>query len=72
MHHHITYHIWLAAIGGFLFILVGIARRVERSHHIKTGRKPESQLVWSLLLSAGICLLVFAFGIIIYQLNQQQ
>lgn len=67
---HITYHVWLAAIGGFLFILVGIARQMERSRLIKMGRKPESRLVWSSLLGVGICLLAFAFGIIIYHLNQ--
>jgi uncharacterized membrane protein YsdA (DUF1294 family) len=66
---HISYHVWLAALGGFVFILVGIARRMERSRLIKMGRKPESRLVWSSLLGVGICLLAFAFGIMIYHIN---
>jgi len=64
-----SYHVWIAAIGGFLFILVGIARNMERSRLIKMGRKPESRLVWSSLLGIGICLLIFAFGIMIYHMN---
>ena len=67
---HIGYHEVIAAIGGFLFILGGIARQMERSRLIKMGRKPESRLVWLSLLGAGICLLAFAFGTIIYHLNQ--
>ena len=65
---HITYHVWLAAIGGFLFILVGVARQMERAHLVKTGRKAESRLVWTSLLGVGACLLVFAFGIFIFRM----
>lgn len=65
----ISYHVWIAAIGGFLFILVGIARQMERSRLIKMARKPESRLVWLSLFGAGICLLAFAFSIIIYHLS---
>jgi len=67
---HISYHVWIAAIGGFLFILAGIARNMERSRLVKMGRTAESRLVWSSLLGAGICLLAFAFSIIIYHLSQ--
>ncbi|MBS1531206.1 MAG: hypothetical protein JSU01_12945 [Bacteroidetes bacterium] len=67
---HITYHVWIAAIGGFLFILVGIARQMERSRLVKMNRKPESQWVWVSLLGLGVCLLIFAFGIMTYHPNQ--
>jgi len=64
-----SYHVWIAAIGGFLFILVGVARQMERAHLVRTGRQAESRLVWTSLLAIGACLLVFAFGIIIYRMN---
>jgi len=66
---HIGYHVITAAIGGFLFILVGIARQMERSRMLKMGKKAESSWVWVSLLIVGILLLAFAFGVFIYRMD---
>jgi hypothetical protein len=66
---HISYHVIIAALGGFLFILVGIARQMERTRLLKMGKKAESPIVWGSLLIIGMLLLAFAFGIFIYQLD---
>lgn len=66
---HIGYHAILAAIGGFLFILVGVARQMERARMMKMRKKAESAWIWVSLLAAGMILLSFAFGVIIYRLD---
>jgi hypothetical protein len=66
---HISFHVIVAAIGGFLFILVGIARQMERARLLKMGKKAESAWVWVSLLIIGILLLAFAFGIVIFRLD---
>ncbi|MDB5134065.1 MAG: hypothetical protein JWP37_668 [Mucilaginibacter sp.] len=66
---HKIYHEVIAAIGGSLFIIIGIARQRERKRLFRSGTKPEGPLVWNLLIIAGICLIVFAFGLIIFKLN---
>jgi len=66
---HIGYHEIIAAIGGFLFILVGIARQMERARMLKLRKSAESAWVWISLLVIGMLLLSFAFGIVIYRLD---
>jgi hypothetical protein len=66
---HRIFHEVIAALGGLLFIIFGIARQRERRRLISAGIKTEGPLLWDLFIVAGICLLVFAFGLIIYQLN---
>ncbi|MGZ3766144.1 MAG: hypothetical protein ACXVB0_03305 [Mucilaginibacter sp.] len=66
--HHIYREI-IAAIGGFLFIAMGIGRQRERRRLLKSEKKAEGPFLWSLLVIAGIALAVFAVGLIIYQLN---
>jgi hypothetical protein len=66
--HHIYREI-IAAIGGFLFIIIGIARQRERLRLLKAGKKAEGPLIWSLLIIAGMALVTFAIGVIIYQLD---
>jgi len=63
---HISFHVIIAAIGGFLFILVGIARQMERARLLKMGKKAESAWIWASLLTIGILLLAFAFGVFIH------
>lgn len=67
---HKIYHEIIAAIGGVLFIIVGIARQRERIRLARTGKKTEGPLVWNLLIIAGACLVAFALGVIIYKLNR--
>ncbi|HVV56448.1 MAG TPA: hypothetical protein VHC47_14030 [Mucilaginibacter sp.] len=62
-------HEIIAALGGILFIIVGIVRQNERLRLIRSGKKTESSAVWNALIIAGLCLLVFAMGVMIYQLN---
>ena len=64
---HISYHVIIAAVGGFLFILVGIARQMERARLLKMRKKAESAWVWVSLLIIGILLLAFAFGVYIHR-----
>jgi membrane protein insertase Oxa1/YidC/SpoIIIJ len=63
------YHVIIAAIGGVLFIIIGIARQRERARIVTAGKKTESAIVWTSIIIAGACLLIFAAGVIIYQLN---
>jgi hypothetical protein len=67
---HRIFHEVIAALGGLLFIIFGIARQRERKRLILAGIKTESPLLWDLFIGAGICLLIFALGLIIYQLNK--
>jgi hypothetical protein len=66
VHHHITHQI-IAAIGGILFIIIGITRQRERLRYIKSGKKTEGPVVWTALVIAGACLLIFALVLIAYQ-----
>jgi len=68
MHFHIFREV-IAAIGGFLFIIIGISRQRERLRYIKSGKKTEGPIVWTALIVAGSCLLIFALGLLVYQLN---
>jgi hypothetical protein len=67
MHH--LYREIIAATGGSLFIIIGVARQRERLRLRKAGKKAEGPLVWNLLIIAGIALVIFAIGLIIYQLD---
>jgi hypothetical protein len=67
---HRIFHEVIAALGGLSFIVFGIARQRERKRLITVGIKTEGPLLWDLFIVAGICLLIFAFGLIIYQLNK--
>jgi hypothetical protein len=69
---HIGFHVIVAAIGGFLFILAGVARQMERARMLKMHKKAESAWVWILLLTIGIVLLGFAFGVIIFHLDHHR
>jgi len=69
MHHHITREV-IAALGGILFIIFGVTRRQERLRLIRTGGKTESNMLWVSLVAAGTCLLIFAVGLLMYQLNR--
>ena len=64
------YHEVIAATGGLLFIALGITRQRERKHLIIAGAKAESPLVWEVFFIAGLCLVFFSFGLIIYQLTK--
>ncbi|HVW12734.1 MAG TPA: hypothetical protein VHB54_02865 [Mucilaginibacter sp.] len=66
---HRMIHEIIAAAGGALFVIIGISRQNERARIAKSGRKTESPIVWTSLIIAGLCLLIFAMGVIIYQLN---
>lgn len=66
--HHIIREV-IAAIGGLLFIIIGFGRQRERKRLIKAGKKTEGPILWNLFIIVGLCLLVFALGLMIYQLN---
>ncbi|MFB9844892.1 hypothetical protein [Mucilaginibacter ginsenosidivorans] len=66
MHHHI-YRELIAAIGGLLFIIIGITRQRERMRLIRSGKKAEGAMVCIILVIAGVCLLIFALGLFIYE-----
>lgn len=66
---HGIYHEVLAALGGILFIIIGITRQQERLRVARTGKHAESNVLWTSLIIAGTCLLVFAVGLLIYQMN---
>jgi hypothetical protein len=68
---HKMFHEVIAAAGGLLFIVFGIARQRERKRLIATGLKTEGRLLWDLFIIAGLCLVIFAFGLIIYQMDHQ-
>ena len=67
---HRFIHEIIAAIGGIIFIIIGVSRQRERMRILKTGKKTEGNVLWVSLVIAGIFLLVFAVGLIIYQLNR--
>jgi len=64
------YHEVIAATGGLLFIGLGITRQRERKHLITAGVKAESPLVWEVFVISGMCLVLFSFGLIIYQMTR--
>jgi hypothetical protein len=66
--HHI-FHEVIAAAGGLLFIVFGIARQRERRRLISVGITTEGPLLWNLFIITGVCLLIFALGLIIYKMN---
>ncbi len=66
---HGIYHEVLAALGGVLFIIIGITRRQERLRVARTGKNAESNILWTSLVVAGTCLLVFSVGLIIYHIS---
>jgi hypothetical protein len=66
---HKIVHEIIAAIGGILFIIIGIARQRERIRLARSGKKTEGPVVWNSLILAGLCLVFFALGVIIYHLN---
>jgi hypothetical protein len=69
--HHI-FHEVVAAVGGILFIVIGITRQQEHLRYIRSGKKTESPIIWTALIIAGACLLIFSIGLMIYQLNHHQ
>lgn len=66
------FHEVIAAAGGLIFIIFGIARQRERSRLISGGIKTESPLWWNLFILTGICLIIFAAGSVIYKMNHNQ
>ena len=66
---HKMIHEIIAAVGGILFIIIGISRQNELNRLAKSGKKTEGSAVWTALIIAGLCLLIFALGVIIYRLN---
>jgi hypothetical protein len=64
------FHEVMAAAGGLLFIVFGIAKHRERKRLITAGIKTEGPLIWEMFLISGLCLVVFAFGLIIFQLSR--
>ena len=64
---HKIFHEVIAALGGLLFIVFGIARQRERKRLISAGVKTEGPLLWDMFIVAGLCLVIFALGLIIYQ-----
>ena len=67
MHH--LFHEIVAAAGGLLFAIFGVARQRERRRLISAGIKTEGPLLWDVFIIAGMCLVVFAIGLIIYKMN---
>jgi hypothetical protein len=67
---HKIFHEVIAAMGGLLFIIFGIARQRERKRLISAGVKTEGPLLWDMFIIAGLCLVVFAVGVIIYNMNR--
>jgi hypothetical protein len=63
------FHEVIAAIGGSLFIAFGVARKRETRELMIAGIKSESPLLGQMLVVSGLCLVVFAFGLIIYQMS---
>ena len=68
---HSVIHEITAAIGGIIFIIIGITRQKERLRLISTGKKTEGNILWTSLIVAGVFLLIFALGLMVYQLNHQ-
>ena len=66
---HGLYNEVIAAVGGVLFIIIGITRRQERLRAVGAGKKSESNVLWTSLVVAGTCLLIFSVGLLIYQMN---
>ena len=66
---HRIFHEVIAALGGLLFIIFGIARQRERKRLISADIKTEGPLLWDMFIIVGLCLLIFAFGLIIYRMN---
>jgi hypothetical protein len=66
---HKMFHEIVAAVGGMLFIIFGIARQRERKRLIATGIKTEGPLLWDMFIITGLCLVIFAVGLIIYKVN---
>jgi len=66
------FHEIIAAAGGLIFIVFGIARQRERRRLISGGVKTESPLWWNLFILAGLCLIIFAAGSVIYKINHNQ
>jgi hypothetical protein len=67
---HRIFHEIIAATGGLLFIVFGIARQRERRRLAAVNIKTEGPLLWNLFIITGLCLLVFALGLIIYKMNR--
>ena len=67
---HRIFHEVIAALGGFLFIIFGIARQRERKRLIEADMKTEGPLLWNLFIIVGLCLVVFALGVIVYKMNR--
>jgi hypothetical protein len=67
---HKIFHEVIAATGGLLFIIFGIARQRERRRLIAANIKTEGPLLWDLFIISGLCLVIFALGLIVYQLNK--
>ena len=70
MHH--LFHEIVAAAGGLLFVIFGIARQRERKRLMSAGIKTEGPLLWDMFIIAGMCLVIFAVGLIIYKMNHNQ
>jgi hypothetical protein len=66
---HGIIHEITAAIGGILFVIIGVARQKERLRLISTGKKTEGSVLWTSLVIAGAFLVIFALGLMVYQLN---
>lgn len=63
-------HEFIAAAGGLLFVVFGRAGQRERKQLITAGIKTEGPLLWEIFIISGLCLVFFAFGLIIYQLSK--
>jgi hypothetical protein len=66
---HKLFHEIVAAAGGLLFITFGISRQRERRRLISAGIKTEGPLLWDMIIIAGLCLVIFAVGLIMYKMN---
>jgi hypothetical protein len=65
-------HELVAGFGGTIYIMVGVERQRERRLVMLSGKKAEGPAFWNLLILAGVCLLVFSFGLMIYQMSPDQ
>ncbi|HEY4195786.1 MAG TPA: hypothetical protein VGM63_09645 [Mucilaginibacter sp.] len=63
------FHEIVAAAGGLLFIVFGVSRQRERRRLISAGAKTEGPLLWDTIIIAGLCLVIFAVGLIVYKTN---
>ena len=65
---HAIIHELIAAVGGVIFVFIGAAKHRERKWQLNEGYQVNSALLEMLFIVFGITLVLFAAGLIAYQL----